>query len=584
MTTENLTPALQDELLEPVQDMPTTQSVEETFDSRSREELVELLSRLLADEPIESLRRTVEAIKIAFYKQQRVEAGTQEPDSEGTQVSAEEDTLELRLKDLLKEYRTRRDEYIANIDREREINLKIKLQIIEELKELVESDETLNHTFPKFRELQSRWRETGAVPAQDVKDLWERYHLHTENFYNFIKINKELRDLDLKKNLEQKTLLCEQAETLTQEKSVLEAFQKLQKLHDEWRETGPVANELKEQTWSRFKEASTLINKRHQEHFDAIKNEQLKNLELKESLCQRAEELLTKGCLTHKEWTKSSEKLLETQKEWRTIGFAPKKENNKIYERFRTACDKFFETKRGFYASQKGEMEQNLELKTAICLKAEELAQSEDWKATTDAIIELQAQWKSIGGVSQRHSESIWRRFRSACDGFFERKSAHFSEQDSEQVTNLKAKEALLEEMEAVNIVEVGGFDAIKAFQRRFSEIGFVPIKHKESVAKRYKEAVDTLFTTLRGQERERSMNNFKSRVSTMKGSGERDRLVTKLKHLESDIALLENNIGFFSKSKGAQKMIDDVNRKIEKARREIVDTKTKIKIIDQQG
>ncbi len=572
-----MTPALQDELLEPVVEQATTQSVDDTFDAKKPQELVELLSRLLADEPIESLRRTVEAIKIAFYKQQRALNPTaEEPTTE--------DTLELRLKDLLKEYRTRRDEYIANIDREREINLKIKLQIIEELKELVESDETLNHTFPKFRELQSRWRETGSVPAQDVKDLWERYHLHTENFYNFIKINKELRDLDLKKNLEQKIILCEQAEVLAQEKSVLEAFQKLQKLHDEWRETGPVANELKEQTWNRFKAASTLLNKRHQEHFDAIKNEQLKNLELKEALCQRVEELLARECTSHKEWNKSSEKLLEAQKEWRTVGFAPKKDNNKIYERFRTACDKFFETKREFYASQKGEMEQNLELKTAICLKAEELVQSEDWKSTTDAIIELQAQWKSIGGVSQRHSETIWRRFRAACDGFFERKSAHFSEQDGEQTTNLKAKEALLAEMEAVNIVEAGGFDAIKAFQRRFSEIGFVPIKHKEAIAKRYKEAVDTLFTTLRGQERERSMNNFKSRVSSMKGSGERDRLVTKLRHLESDIALLENNIGFFSKSKGAQKMIDDVNRKIEKARREMVDTKAKIKIIDQQG
>ncbi len=604
MTTENLTPSAQEELLSAAENTQSitaaevvdakentessSEDADETFAGRSREELTELLAKLLEVEPIESLRRTVEAIKIAFYKLQRSENERKAP-VEGEQSQVEEDVVELRLKELLKVYRTKRDEYIANIEQEREANLKIKLQIIEELKDLVNSDETLNHTFPKFRELQSRWRETGNVPTQEVKDVWERYHLHTENFYNFIKINKELRDLDLKKNLEQKNLLCEQAEALSSEKSIIEAFRKLQKLHDSWREIGPVANELKEETWSRFKEASTQINKLHQDYFDTIKNEQLKNLELKEALCAQAEELLAKGCSSHKEWNKSSERLLEIQKEWKSIGFAPKKDNNRIYERFRTACDKFFETKREFYVSQKGEMEQNLELKVKICEQAEALVSSEDWKATTDQIIALQAEWKRVGGVSQRHSEQVWKRFRTACDSFFERKSAHFSVQDNAQEANLKAKEALLAEMESVNIVEAGGFDAIKAFQRRFSEIGFVPIKQKEAIAKRYKEAVDVLFTTLRGEERNRSMKSFKDRVSTMKSSGdnrtrsERERLATKLKHLEADIALLENNIGFFSRSKGAEAMVADVNRKIEKARQEIADTKEKIKILDKE-
>ncbi len=628
MATENLIPSAQDELISTAEDMQTTistemdatqptieatepettndnidatndaenseESADETFAGKSKSELVDLMAKVLETEPIQSLRRTIEAIKIAFYKLHRADIDLQQKafveaeQGDAAEFTPAADELEVRLKELLREYRTKRDEFISNAESIKETNLKIKLQIIEELKDLVASDETLNHTFPKFRELQNRWKETGSVPVQDVKDLWERYHLHTEHFYNFIKINKELRDLDLKKNLEQKTILCEQAEALASESSVVEAFRKLQKLHDNWRETGPVANELKEEIWGRFKEASSQVNKLHQEYFEQIKGEQVKNLELKETLCVRAEELLAKGCSSHKEWNKASEKLLDIQKEWKSIGFAPKKDNNRIYDRFRMVCDKFFESKRQFYVSQKSDMEQNLALKTQICERAEALVSSEDWKATTDQIIALQAEWKGVGAVSQRYSDQIWKRFRAACDSFFERKSAHFSSQDSEQDTNLKAKEELLKEMSEADIIAAGGFDAIKAFQRRWSEIGFVPIKQKDSIAKRYKEVVDGLFTTLRGQERDRSMNRFKDKISTMKGSGdnrvrgERERLYNKVKQLEGEIALLENNIGFFSKSKGAEAMIADVKRKIEKARQEMADTIAKVKLIDK--
>ena len=274
------------------------------------------------------------------------------------------DGAEVQLKELFKEYRRRRDIFIANLEAEKEANLKVKQQIIEELKELVNSDETLNHTFNKFRELQQRWRDTGPVPQAYIKDLWETYNLHVENFYNFIKINKELRDLDLKKNYEQKVALCEQAEALLLEPSVVEAFHKLQKLHDEWRETGPVANEYKETLWERFKAASSRINKLHQEHFEALKGEQLKNLELKTGLCEATEELAAQPLTTRREWNKASDKLLEIQKTWKTIGFAPKKDNNRIYERFRTACDRFFEAKRQFYAGLKAEMDHNLSSRT----------------------------------------------------------------------------------------------------------------------------------------------------------------------------------------------------------------------------
>ena len=567
---------------------------EDRFAGKSKEELVALFARMLEEQPVQSLRRDVEALKIAFYRLRRaeVEAARRRFIEEG---GAEEeftppvDGAEVQLKELFREYRHRRDIFIANLEAEKEANYKIKLGLIEELKELVNSDETINNTFTKFRELQQRWKETGIVPQQYVKDLWETYNLHVENFYNFIKINKELRDLDLKKNYEQKVALCEQAEALLLEPSVVDAFHKLQKLHDEWRETGPVANEFKESLWERFKAASSRINKAHQEHFEALKAEQVRNLELKTQLCVATEELSAQPLTTRKEWNRASERLLEIQKTWKTIGFAPKKDNNRIYERFRTACDRFFEAKRQFYAGLKTEMEHNLQLKTEICEAAESLVNSEEWKKTTDELIALQARWKQIGAVSRRHSDAVWKRFRAACDRFFERKSAHFASVDGEQEENLRRKLALLDEMAAAD-VRAGGYEVIRDFQRRWGEIGFVPIRQKDAVQKRYKAAVDALFSVLRGSERDRSMNRFREKVSTLKASGdrrlrsERERLYNKVRQLEQEIALLENNIGFFAKSKNAETLVADVRAKIDRAREEMAATIEKVKLIDRQA
>lgn len=483
---------------------------------KSKEELLAIFAKMLEERPVQSLRRDVEALKIAFYKLRRAEsdaarrAFVEAGGAEGDFVS-EPDPAELRFKDLFREYRRLRDEFVAGLEAAKEENLKIKLQIIEELKELASSDEMLNQTFNKFRELQHRWKETGVVPQQNVKDLWETYNLHVENFYNFIKINKELRDLDLKKNYEQKLALCEQAEELAQQ---------------------PLTS--------------------------------------------------------RKEWNKASEKLFEIQKVWKTIGFAPKKDNNAIYERFRNACDKFFEAKRTYYAGLKGEMEHNLQLKTELCEAAEALRDSEEWKKTTDELIALQAKWKQTGAVSRRYSDQIWKRFRAACDAFFERKSRHFAAVDDQYGENLRRKEALLEEMAAADIL-AGGFEMIRDFQRRWGEIGFVPIKQKEAIQKRYKEVVDKMFDTLRSSERDRSMDRFKEKVSSLKATGdrrlrtERDRLYNKVRQLEQDIALLENNIGFFSKSKNAEAMIAEVRAKIERAKQEMQAAIEKVKLIDQE-
>ena len=566
---------------------------EQSLVGKSKTELVELFAQLLETKPVQSLRGDAEAIKIAFYKLRRSEVDAQRKEfldagGKEEEFSPSIDGAEVTLKELFARYRKMRDEFVAGLEQAKEENLKVKLAIIDELKELVNSDETLNHTFTKFRELQQRWKETGPVPQANVKDTWETYNLHVENFYNFIKINKELRDLDLKKNYEAKIALCEQAEALVMEQSVVSAFRKLQKLHDEWRETGPVANEFKEPLWERFKQASSRVNKAHQEYFESLKGEQQKNLEMKTELCVKAEELSEQMLTSRKEWNKANDRLLEIQKVWKTIGFAPKKDNTRIYERFRNACDRFFAMKRDYYAQIKAEMDHNLQLKNEICEAAESIKDSEDWKKTADELIALQKRWKEIGTVSRRHSDAVWKRFRAACDYFFERKAAHFSSIDNEQERNLQAKRELLEQMKACDVKE-GGYEAIKSFQRQWNEIGYVPIKQKDSIQKSYKQAVDAMFAVLRGSEHDRSMDRFRSKLSSMKASGdkrlrsERERLYNKVKQLEADIALLENNIGFFAHSKNAESMINDVRAKIAKAKAEMAETIEKVKMIDRE-
>lgn len=559
----------------------------------SKAELVGLFASLLESKPVQQIRREAEAVKVAFYKIHRAEYDQKrrefiEKGGNAEEFVAQPDAEEMKLKESFAEYRRRRSEFLANMEKNKEENLKIKLQIIDELKELVNGNETMNSTFNTFRDLQQRWRDTGIVPQSNVKELWETYNLHVENFYNYIKINKELRDLDLKRNYEVKLQLCEAAEALVLEPSIIAAFRKLQDLHDQWRETGPVANEFKETLWDRFKEASTRINKQHQEHFEGLKEEQKRNLDLKTELCVKVEELSSEILTTRKEWNKASDKLIEIQKVWKTIGFAPQRDNAKIYERFRNACDKFFEQKREYYEQLKSEMDNNLQQKTEICELAESLQESEQWKKTTDELITLQKRWKEIGPVPRRYSDAIWKRFRAACDKFFAHKSSHFSGVDAQHDENLQKKLALLAEMEAADVRE-GGFDVIKDFQRRWNEVGFVPIKQKDEVQKRYKAVVDAMFAVLRGGERERNFDRYRNKVSGMKVSGdkrirfERDKLYNKVKQLESDIATLENNIGFFSKSKNAEVMIHEVEMKISKAKQEMADTIEKIKLIDSQ-
>ena len=556
-----------------------------------KEAILTRLAEKVAEEPTAELRTEVEALKVAFYKIHRADMEARrkaffEENGAEAEYKPQGDDAETRFKELYNIYRSKRDEATALSDKEKEANYNAKLAVIEELKQLVDSEEALNTTFAKFHELQARWRNIGQVPQAKVSDLYETYNLHIENFYDYVKINKELRDLDWKRNLEAKSALCEQAEELSKATSIVEAFHKLQKMHEEWREIGPVALEHKESLWERFKAASTIINRRHQEHFEAIKAEQVKNFELKSALCEEVEKMASEAPTSHKAWNKASERIQAIQAEWRTIGFAPKKDNTKVYDRFRTACDKFFEAKHAFYLEAKDDMVKNLELKNSLCERAEAIAEREDWAKATEDLLALQSEWKQSGTVSRKYADAVWKRFRAACDKFFERKSQHFSTVDNEHAANLAAKQALLEEMAKA---EIHSFDEIKEYQRRWSEIGFVPIRHKNSLQKQYKEALDRMFAVVRSADRAQQMNKFKNKVSSMRDSGgkglrnEREKLYNRVKQLEQEILTLENNIGFFSKSKGAEVMIAAVEEKIARAKRDMADTIERVKLIDSQ-
>lgn len=560
-------------------------------------ELINALRDLLASPPEEDIKDEVDRIKINFYKKHKANIETEkaafiadggtEDDYEPGNAPYEDD-----LRNLLREYRQLRSSRVKEMEEEKEENLEIKYQIIEDIKSLVNRKESINKTFQEFRDLQQKWRDTGLVPQAKLKDLWETYHHHVENFYDYIKINKELRDLDLKKNMESKIALCEKAEELLMEPSVIKAFNILQKYHEQWREIGPVPRDKKDELWERFKLATSKINKKHQEFFEDRKDEQRKNLEAKVALCEKAEEIAALNFDSHKEWDHKSKELIELQKVWRTIGFAPKKDNNKVYERFRSACDKFFDAKREFYAQNKEIQQNNLQMKLDLCVQAEALKDSTDWKKTTDEFISIQKKWKEVGPVPRKQSDAVWKRFRAACDFFFDQKSEHFSVVDHEQIENLEAKKALIEEVNNYKATkdEDVDLDHIKEFQRRWSEIGHVPFKDKDKVQNEFRAAINAHFDHLRIDDHKRDILKFKTKVSNFTESSrgqnkmrhERDKYITRMKQLENDLTLLNNNIGFFANTKNAESLIEDVNRKIQATIEKIEMLKEKIRIIDE--
>ena len=548
----------------------------------------------------QEMYRCADAIKAAFYKalkREKIAAGyVEQPTATPVEEPAMEEEEQMQdavsnnpfaevergFKELYARYKALRSDYLQAQEQQKEDNLAAKLQIIEDIKQLSEKQEDINQTFVEFRALQTRWREVGPVPQTRMKDVYETYQHHVEMFYDYVKINKELRDLDFKKNLASKIQLCEQAEALAAEDNVINAFNRLQKLHEEWKEFGPVDRESREEIWNRFKAATSLINKKHQQFFEKAKEEQKANFVAKSALCERAEEIANRMINDAAAWNKASKELEGLQKEWKTIGFASKKDNQKVYERFRAACDKFFDSKRDFYNQFKDQMTRNYEQKVALCEQAEALMGSTDWKATTEELIRLQQLWKESGPVSRKKSDQIWKRFRAACDHFFDNKEKNFGGVDPKLVENLQAKEDLICEIKTyVNVDENADFKAAREFFNRWNAIGYVPIREKERVTASFKEVMGERFPDFSLDPRSRRAPRKENRPRQASPRSERDVLVQQFRTKENELATYENNIGFFAASRGADALIAQLQEKIEKTRNELQVLEERIKSLE---
>lgn len=562
----------------------------------SKEEILDKLAHLV-ETFSETTRNEVEALKQAYYKIHRNEIEESkkiflEKGGEEQDFVAPEDNCEYKLKELLTIYKEKRAAILAEEEQIKATNYALKLQLIDQLKALTESQEDFNKLYNEFKEIQQKWKEIKVVPQEHVNDLWKNYQVYSEKFYDLIKINNQFRDYDFKKNLELKTVLCETVEKLQTEADVVSAFHQLQKLHQQWREIGPVAKDLRETLWARFKAASSIVNKRHQEHFELLKSKEQDNLEAKTAICEQIEGIDFSALKSFKDWDEKNKEILSLQEKWKTIGFAPKKSNIKIFERFRAACDTYFNRKNEFYKNIKEEMEKNLALKKALCEKAEALKDSTDWKNTSEKLIALQKEWKTIGAVARKHSDTVWKRFISACDYFFEQKNKNMSSQKNVEQNNLTAKKALIEKINAIN--ESNHNDAIsilKGYMAEWNNIGHVPFKEKDKIYKEYHEAVDSQFDRLRVDQSDRKMQAFRNNLNDLgngeKGKGklfnEREKLMRMYERMKNELQTYENNIGFLSvSSKGGGGLFKEMERKIEKLKDEMALTIKKIEAIDE--
>ena len=579
-------------------------SVKETVVNYAEKTLAELSGLFQSlSESVDRMKRSkeAEAIKSAFYKRlskEKADAGltdaVEEPaeDAPAAEAPAEAPAEEAKVlenpfaaieagfKSLYNNYKKERAEYNRQLDAEREGNLVKKQAVIEDLKALIDEQGDMKDAFPKFREIQNRWREIGPVPATAFRDINDTYQLYVEKFYDLVQINRDLRDLDFKKNLEAKEQFCEQAEKLAEEENVVSSFKELQKLHEQWKEYGPVAKEYRDAIWERFKAATAVINKKYQAYFEGMKGQQAENLAAKTALCEKVEAIVAQEINSSNQWNALSREIEEIQASWRKIGFASKKENQKIYDRFRAACDRFFERKRDYYAQFKDNMNVNMEKKLALIEQAEALKDSTDWKKTTDQLIALQKQWKEIGSVPRKKSEQLWKRFRAACDAFFNERDKQ-AKPENDFYGNLKAKKALIAEIEAYTLSGDAEADnaAARGFAEKWGAIGFVPFKEKEAVSAAYKDAMAAKFPDFHSRAPRGGERRDGRRPAAPKT--EKDLLVQKYVQLQQDIATYENNIGFFSASKTAESMIKLMQERIDAAKEELKALEGKIRELE---
>lgn len=568
------------------------------FSSCNKLQLIEILEETVQDTDVVKIKDKVAAIKFNFLrlcKEDRDREMEQFILDGGDKDSYEhvEDPLEIRFKAAFNIFKDNKNKFNDILEKQKVENLQQKVAILEELKQLISSEETLKKTYDEFRNLQERWKEIGQVPATEITNLWNNYHFLVEKFYDKVKINRELRDLDLKKNLEAKIELCEKTEELLLEKSVTKAFKLLQKYHDEWKEIGPVPQDKKDEIWERFKNTTDKINQIRRDHYSKIQDDQQANYDAKLAICEKMEELLNDNINSIGAWQKKSVDVNELFKVWKTIGPAQKKQNDEIWNRFKGSMDKFFETKKEFFSRLKEQQIDNYNRKLQLCVEVEALMESKEWKKSTDYIKKLQEEWKKIGPVPKRHSDKIWKRFRSACDAFFKNKSEHFSGIKGKEEENLKLKKELIERIQAYEIKKERSenMEAIKGFQREWMSIGFVPMKYKDSVQEEYRKSIDALFDKMKITENEISTSEYRNMVAGMKDDPdarekvrrERNTLTNKINKLREEINILENNIGFFSNSKQSELLKAEYEKKINRAKNDLKVLEAKLKIINER-
>ncbi len=572
------------------------EDVEIDTEGKTKDELAAMLEEIVQEADVNKIKDKVTAIRVRFMQLNKEDMDKEyeaflEGGGDKEAYQHEMDDAEKRFNAAFGIFKANRAKQNELLDAQKLENLAKKQGILEELKQLIASEETLKKTYDDFRALQDQWKTIGQVPATENANLWNTYHFLVEKFFDKVNINRELRDLDMKKNLDAKIVLCEKAEELMDEKSMAKAFKELQKLHEEWKEIGPVPQDKKDEIWERFKAATDKINAIRREHYSKIQEEQNANHETKTALCEKAEELLAEENMTINAWQKKSEELSELFKVWKTVGPAPKKQNEDIWARFKGTMDTFFAKKKEFFASLKDKQTENLERKINLCIEAEGLQESNEWKKATERFKKMQEEWKAIGPVPKRHADKIWKRFRAACDTFFSRKAEHFGGLKEEETANLAAKQAIIEEIKSFELKpsRAENMDAIKVLQKRWIEIGHVPMKYKDSINTEYRNAVDALFDKMRNNQNEITTNEYKEMVELMKDDPEagdkmrreKTNLANKIQKLRDEISVLENNIGFFSNSKNSELMKAEYEKKINKAKNDLKVLEAKLKIIN---
>ena len=566
----------------------------EAIQKITKEEILVRLKEVTADVE-NAVKSEIDGLKQAFYKLHNAELEAAKKQFIENGGVAEDfvpqaDALEEEFKNLMSVIKEKRSALTAEQEKQKELNLQIKLSIIEELKELVESPEDANKNYTEFKKLQQQWNEVKLIPQAKINELWKSYQLYVEKFYDLLKLNNEFREYDFKKNQEIKTHLCEAAEKLADEPDVVSAFHQLQKLHQEFRDTGPVAKELRDEIWARFKAASTVVNRSHQQHFESLKETEQNNLDQKTVICEIIEAIDYNELTNFTTWENKTQEIIALQNKWKTIGFAPQKMNVKIFERFRKACDEFFRKKGEFFKNLKEGMNENLEKKRALCEKAEALKDNTDWKTTADELTKLQKEWKTIGPVSKKYSDAIWKRFISACDYFFEQKNKATSSQRSVEQENLEKKKAIIEKLNAIdeNMDVEEATQLVRDLMKEWNNIGHVPFKEKDKIYKQYHSLIDKQFDRFNINASNKKLSNFKSSINNIQEGSpqalyrEREKLVRACENMKNELQTYENNLGFLTtSSKKGNSLLTELNRKVEKLKGDIELVKQKIKVID---